>query len=173
MKTEAEILKRLTELHEQLDADVDWPSGTDLLEWVLAPSPVIHEGAEKHRCDLLHDGWLNKEKIFAEKWRATNNPSPFLNRGRGTLEWLLCTKVEGKGQFPGQRTVQHRHLTQEEATAAASAIQWLGTNCGWCWLEECLRECDMHIEGRREARCRLTECHLRKAENSSWSGPPR
>lgn len=78
----------------------------------------------------------SREQVLAEEWQKTNNPPSFLNGGIGTLEWLLCTDEK-------QRLV--RELTPEEATAVASAIQWLGTNCGWCWLEDTVEKCGYRI----------------------------
>ena len=151
MKTEEEIKSRLEKLRTD-DGD-EWPTSSEVLEWVLAPSPVVHEGAEKERCNHASDGWLNKEKVFAAKWNETNHPPSFLNHGVGTLEWLLCSRYRKGANFLRPDDACHelyRHLTQPEATAAASAIQWLGTNCGWCWLEECIRECGFDIVRHRK-----------------------
>lgn len=149
MKTQQEIEARLNELQNTDGAaNFDWPDSTELLRWVLAPSPVVHEGADKDRCNHRSPGWFNREKLFADKWLETNAPPAFMNGGRGTLEWLLCTQFTKDELGNHQRF--YRHLTQPEATAAASAIQWLGTNCGWCWLEECIRACGCDIVQRRK-----------------------
>lgn len=154
MKTEAEIRAKLAALDgPSASYTEEFPTYTELLEWVLAPSPVVHEGAEKERCNHTHSGWFNREKVFADRWKETNNPPPYLNSGYGTLAWLLCSRPTKPNPvlnpfISGQEI--YRHLTQEEATAAASAIQWLGTNCGWCWLEECIRACGFDLIQRRE-----------------------
>lgn len=145
MKTEQEITARLEFLHGPQD---EWPTATELLEWVLAPSPVVHEAVGKHRCEHLHDGWTNREKIFADKWKQENDPPPFLNSGIGILTHLLCSRPAKFPSIPGGHEI-YCHLTQEEATAAASAIQWLGSNCGWCWLEDCIRACGFDVVMRR------------------------
>lgn len=105
---------------------------------------VEHVGKDAARCnDWSRSGRC--ESAFAEAWRETNNPPHFLNRGIGTLAWLLKTdyvtpihELDDRLRFTGE-------VTQEEATAAASAIQWLGTNCGTCWLEETLKKCGGRI----------------------------
>lgn len=146
MKTKEEILARVDDLEQDMD---DYPSAREALLWALEPSPVVHESKEKERCEHAHPGWLNKEKVFADKWLATNNPPSFVNGGVGTLTWLLCSRASKTPSFFNGYEIDH-HLTQEEATAAASAIQWLGTSCGWCWLEECIRDCGFDVVQRRE-----------------------
>ena len=64
MKTKAEIEARINALS---GPDVqDFPDCVELLQWVMEPSPVIHEGAEKERCNYVSDGYgfLNKEKVY-------------------------------------------------------------------------------------------------------------
>jgi hypothetical protein len=80
------------------------------------------------------------ERAFAAKWDETNNPPPFLNRGIGTLQHLLCSDMDG-------RNIE-RELTAEEITAAATVVQWLGTNCGFSWLRSCLAYCGYKVNGR-------------------------
>lgn len=143
MKTEEEIKQRIAELNK--DDNGEWPDSNELLQWVLEPSSVVHEGAEHDRTAHVHDGWLNREKIFSDKWKSTNHPPSFLNRGMGTLLWLVCSRPSKSDTFFAPSHEIYRHLTQPEATAAASAIQWLGSNCGWCWLEDCIRACGFDI----------------------------
>jgi hypothetical protein len=73
-----------------------------------------------------------REKAFSEGWAHANDPPSWLNGGRGTLELLLCTSDDKRDHIV-------RDVTQEEATAAATAIQWLGTNVGFCDLCEWLK----------------------------------
>jgi hypothetical protein len=147
VKTEQEIKDRL----KRLEQEDEWPAATELLLWMLEPPAVKHEGKNKQRCDLRGRGWLNKETVFARKWDEANHPPSFLNSGRGTLEWLLCAEYRTGALGSGEYFA--RDLTQPEATAAASAIQWLGTNVGWCWLEETLRECGYALTKRKETTC--------------------
>ena len=149
MKTEQEIMRRLDSLRDQAD---EWPTSTELLEWVLSAPDVKHIGSHSDRCDHKADGWFNKEAVFARKWAETNRPPPFLNSGIGPLEHLVTMRPipsDSRVIF-GSGYERYRDLTQAEATAAASVIQWLGTNCGWCWLEECIRECGFDLIFRRD-----------------------
>lgn len=165
MKTQAEIEAKLVQL--RADQSGDYVDPAELLEWALAPSPVVHEGAEKERCNHTHEGWFNKEKVFAEAWKKANDPPGFLNGGNGVLLLLLCTMPANAPWGPGYRI--SRHLTQEEATAAASAIQWLGTNCGWCWLEETIRDCGFDIVPHMSADLRESAEKLAEACTAACS----
>jgi hypothetical protein len=84
-----------------------------------------HAGRMKYQC---HSS--DRERAFANGWAKQNERVAYLNGNRGLLEILLCTD-------PKEDRVE-RELTPAEATAAATAIQWLGTHCGFCFLEKCL-----------------------------------
>lgn len=88
--------------------------------------------------DLKHEGrWPHRfrtnprEAIFAKEWANQER----LNH---TLEWLLTTSQD--------QTIQERELTQEEATAAATIAQWLGSPVGFCWLEETLEKAGYKLD---------------------------
>ena len=80
------------------------------------------------------------EKIFADRWNIENNPPDFVNGGHGVLAHSLCS--EGDGRIT-------RDLTQDEATIAATVIQWLGSPCGFGWLEETLKACGYKLEAEK------------------------
>jgi hypothetical protein len=82
----------------------------------------------------------NPERIFLKNWRKENKREPCLNHGRGVLEIILSEDND-----------HAIDLTQRDATVAATVIQWLGTNCGRCFIEECEREIKTSVERERKA----------------------
>ncbi len=64
-----------------------------------------------------------RELAFSVAWKLQQRHSR-------ALQWLLC-------MADGQKC-QERDLTQHEATAAATVIQWLGSPVGRLWLEDTL-----------------------------------
>lgn len=109
---------------------------------------IDHRGKWHNRTmDDCHHGRL--EKAFAEAWEKENNPSSMLNYGVGTGVGLLCMEPSEMAiTFGG--FAQVRELTQEEATAMATAIQWLGSNCGFCFLSMVLEQCGYVVKRRAE-----------------------
>lgn len=71
-----------------------------------------------------------REAALAKHWQHTNTRIAGVNGGYATLELLLCKNEDDR---------MCREVTPEEATCAATVIQWLGTNCGFCWLGEALK----------------------------------
>ena len=123
---------------------------------------VKHIGKSANRLNLRVPGWVNKERVFSREWIKENRPASYLNGGIGTLRWLLAPEADHR--FPltipaSDATVQRcrtdlrfppfpltiPEVTQAEATAAASVVQWLGSNCGWSFMEECIRKCGYRI----------------------------
>ncbi len=80
----------------------------------------------------------NAERIMLKRWRAENKRVPGTNGGRGVLEIIVSEDNDAAAP-----------LTQRDATVAATVIQWLGTNCGRCFLEQCEREIKTSIEKER------------------------
>lgn len=88
----------------------------------------------------------DRERAFAERWKLEND------RYRATLLSLLHSEMSTSGiGFPAQ--VQTGELTQDEATVAATVIQWLGTNCGFDFVRIALENCGYEIR-RKEAACK-------------------
>lgn len=88
--------------------------------------------------DIIHRGiWHNRtepdygyrEKVFADKWADENQLDCCTN---STLNMLM----NGKG------INSFKTITQRDADIAATVIQWLGSNVGACFVDECLREID-------------------------------
>lgn len=100
---------------------------------------ITHKGKHANRRE-----WNPREEAFARIWEKENEP-----RAQGPcLAWLLHAKPCENSIF-GEAT--DRPLTQEEVTVSATVIQWLGSNVGWCFLGEALRECGYEIVPRKAA----------------------
>jgi hypothetical protein len=104
-----------------------------------------------HRC--VHVNW---EAVFAEEWEETCQPRPGVNFGWGTLQDLMVRQREGDGLFLRGRVPFW--ITKRERIIVATVVQWLGTACGFAFLQKCLRRCgyrlvDLSMEERiREIR---------------------
>lgn len=104
---------------------------------------LIHVGRWHLRTkDDCHRG--NIEKIFSDAWEEAQNPPDFLNYGVGVLTHLLCASPKGH-DLMGRPIFDRDSATQEEATAAATTIQWLGSNVGFCWLCETLKKAGYEV----------------------------
>ena len=95
----------------------------------------------KYRRTAFND----REKAFAESWEKENVPQHGLNYGHGILQDLFFT---GSPWFSNlnSRAKAIKIISRRERMIVATVIQWLGTNCGWCFLEETLRSCGYRIE---------------------------
>lgn len=82
--------------------------------------------------------WNDLEKAFATHWEQENEVKAWLNQGHGLLQNLFFMD---RGMF--ERCVHV--VTPGERYVAATAIQWLGTNCGFAFLQEALRDCGYYI----------------------------
>lgn len=83
-----------------------------------------------------------RELVFADRWMIESEIRHGINYGYGLAQDLFMRP---------SAFWFHRHdgavaeLTNRERMIAATVIQWLGTNCGWDFLEECLRKCGYKI----------------------------
>jgi len=77
----------------------------------------------------------NREKAFADAWEGENRSNYGMNFGYGVLQDLF---MQRRDLYPPYAT---HVLSNRERMIAATAVQWLGTNCGWCWLGMVLDEC--------------------------------
>lgn len=91
---------------------------TAQLERYTDERTVIHRGLSRHRLKgNLAESDVKRELAFANAWEAANE-------SRTCLPSLMHSLVPGH--------------TQEQATAAATAVQWLGTSLGFDFLSEML-----------------------------------
>lgn len=99
----------------------------------------------------------DREEAFIKLWDKENNPPSWLNGGIGILEHLLHRETDASA-------MDHRRfngdLTQEEATNAATVVQWLGTSCGWDFLRQCVEACGHDLVPRKE---KERECQKQKS----------
>lgn len=101
-------------------------------------SRIKHEG--KWSARLSPDRGNAREEVFATRWEEENRTR------RGILVCLLHSRFNERGS----QEVDEDDLTQEEASNAATVIQWLGSPVGWSFLEKCIRECGYRLEGTNE-----------------------
>ena len=90
----------------------------------------------------------NKEKVFINRWQKENKKRPGNNYGRGILQDLFTDRkgVMAVPIFLLKIKPIHRFI-------AATVIQWLGTNCGFSFLIECLKDCGYTLE-RTQKQCK-------------------
>lgn len=76
----------------------------------------------------LEPGFNDIERAFALEWQEQCQPNVGLNYGHGLLQDLFLGQRDGRPEFTP------RLLNDREHIIAATAIQWLGTNCGRSFL---------------------------------------
>ena len=81
-----------------------------------------------------------REKAFSDHWRKENIKQIGFNYGQGTLQDLFFYHV-GIHE-PPKRVL---NINNRDRFIVARVIQWLGSNCGWCFLQESLMKCGYHI----------------------------
>lgn len=74
---------------------------------------------------------MGAERIYVEEWRKENERLGHVNSGYTLLEWILCPS----DQKPSR-------ISQHDAEIATTVIQWLGTNCGLCFVQKCERRAE-------------------------------
>jgi len=102
---------------------------------------IKHVGKSPHR--LTPEAGNPLEVAFAESWEEDNADIPlWYNGGHGTLELLMHSN--GDWRVTGD-------LTQDEATAAATVIQWLGSPVGFSFVRDTLEKCGYEVvaKGKR------------------------
>jgi hypothetical protein len=94
-------------------------------------------------------GWQSKrikscerERAFAETWQEECEPIAWINQGCGLAQNLFMRTVAGSIYTYIPVVI----LTGRERMIAATIIQWLGTNCGMVFLDECLSKFGYRIE---------------------------
>jgi len=89
----------------------------------------------------------DREKIFYKQWKKENKQLRWLNFGQGILQDLFAITGNNpfnfmRGGLIGWKLI----INRRDRYIVATVMQWLGTNCGWCWLEETLRKCGYRLE---------------------------
>jgi len=94
-----------------------------------------------------------REKAFADEWEVENQEIPGLNSGMGIMQHLTDV-LDGS-------------MTARDACVAASAIQWIGTNCGMCFLGKVIRR-SPGVRDSVEADARRGDSAKRDADLKAW-----
>jgi hypothetical protein len=97
---------------------------------------IEHKGLHTNR--LHPDAENPREVAFSQEWAEQNERRT--GKPHGTLEYLLG---DGTGPCSFAGIV---HPTQDQATVAATVIQWLGSNVGMSFLANALEKCGHVIE---------------------------
>lgn len=96
---------------------------------------LLHHSLDRQR--LGRETW-GIERAFADGWENENKPYPGINYGWGTLQDLMV-RQRIPYALSGERIPFW--ITQRVAVIVATVIQWLGTNCGFAFLDNVLRKC--------------------------------
>lgn len=87
---------------------------------------------------------ISMERLYAREWRKECKKKAWLNNGHGLLQDLfIFDNTFQKGVF-GRKEYIHK-LTKMERVIVATVIQWLGTNCGRCFIEKVLNKAGYKI----------------------------
>lgn len=79
-----------------------------------------------------------REKAFAEVWADECKQRLGINHGHGILQDLFMDREKFHTHCYLEITPEHRFIT-------ATAIQWLGSNCGMAFLGKALEKCGYKI----------------------------
>lgn len=104
----------------------------DRLERLITPSPKPLQ--EKRLTNPA-------ERIFWEQWQRLNKRQRGINGGFTALEHILDPNLddERQGAVPLLLRKPPPPVSTRDAQVAAAVIQWLGTNGGKCFIDECER----------------------------------
>lgn len=81
---------------------------------------------------------VNREYVFYKHWRKQNKPVKGINQGFGILQDLFFDST-GNGVLSGNRMIEK--INHRDRWIVATVIQWLGTNVGFAFLQDCLKDC--------------------------------
>jgi len=83
----------------------------------------------------------NREKAFSQNWRKVNKKQAGINYGLGVLQDLLIEQPVNPIK-PARMILK---VSRRERFIVATVIQWLGSNCGFIFLDEALKKCGYKI----------------------------
>lgn len=87
------------------------------------------------------------EKAFTEEWAKKCRPD--FNAPNGILDSIVNPPDGGK-KWRRCRRMNGIRLTTTDCQIVASVIQWLGTNCGFAFLQTCLAKDGWDIRARED-----------------------
>lgn len=129
-------------LHELPDNDISI-TDEELDELIhVANEADDHEhnvGYFSERINHHHGG---REKAFHKHWKSENFPSKGINFGYGILQDLFIN-TDKKDTLQSKRAMFW--VQKRERRIVATVIQWLGTNCGWCFLTDVINSCGYEV----------------------------
>lgn len=99
-----------------------------------------HKGFRHERTKFKGHGEI--EKAFYEHWRKQNVGVRGINHGYGTLQDLLIDEDFNSPLKPSWFVTK---INSRDRFIVATVMQWLGTNCGFCFLQEVLKSCGYSI----------------------------
>jgi hypothetical protein len=97
--------------------------------------------------------YVNREKVFSASREKEAAPSTGFNYGFGVLQDLMVENrppgahgysIRDFGSLFKRLRVAFK-ITARDRVIVATVIQWLGTTCGFCWLEETLKACGWRL----------------------------
>ncbi len=97
-----------------------------------------------YRTDRLGYDPKDIENAFSSHWRKENKKRPGTNSGHGILQDLFIEK-KGNPFSLFQESFCYVKISKKERLIVATIIQWLGTNCGFCFLQEALSKAGYKI----------------------------
>lgn len=104
----------------------------------MARPRLVHEGLHTKRLTDSPCHSQRREQAFAQRWKDEND----VRQRRHLLYELMLV---GPFDPMRDRRVPGLELTQDCATAVASVVQWLGSNVGFSFVEESLRDAGYRI----------------------------
>lgn len=83
--------------------------------------------------------WNDLEAAFARRWEQENEDRPGVSGGMLQMLFMKPSRNNLLFELP------ERMITPTDRYVVATVVQWLGSNVGLSFLNECLRECGMTI----------------------------
>jgi len=120
-----------------------WENWRHPSEYTMHAKPLVrHMSYETHRLTYPMDFTTEWERAFAHAWMRQNHPAlnHGINNGHGILADLIGFDMEAKPFLSWRPFHPVRWpIRRRETRAAATVVQWLGTNCGRGFLDGVLR----------------------------------
>lgn len=92
-----------------------------------------------------------REQAFHDHWKKINKPESSINNGNGILQDLF---IDAPMTAATPSKVIHK-ITTIERRIVATVIQWLGSNIGFSFLEDSLKQCGYKISPIKENESRI------------------
>lgn len=114
------------------------------LQTIVSDKEILKLGGvdKGYLFDRTKDEYGDREKIFYKQWKKENRPLAHINQGWGCLQNLFSIRPKKWYHTYGWKLI----INKRDRYIVATVMQWLGTNCGWCWLEETLRKCGYRLQ---------------------------